>query len=252
MTDPDEPLSVWTEPAPDGLRFEVSHRGDWVPGRLWLPEGAGPFPLVLVQHGAGSGKDDPVMDGVTGPWVAGGAAVARIDFPLHGERSDPKLGARVLGRVGGEQVGSALEGDLWGDLVRQASGDLSRCLDALAALPEIDAGRIGYVGFSLGAILGTPFCAGDARIRAAVLALGGGGLAPEPYDPLQFVGRIAPRPILFVNALRDERIPRDRAEALHAAAGDPSEVAWFDCTHAELPGAALKRMWLFLRETLSL
>lgn len=243
---------MWTERCEGGLRFEVTHRGDWVPGRLLLPEGPGPFPLVLVQHGAGSSKDDPVMDTVTAPWVRGGAAIARIDFPLHGERSDPKLSARVLGALSIDGTRSALDESLWADLVRQATGDLSRSLDALVGLPEIDGSRIAYAGFSLGAILGTPFCALDKRVGAVALALGGGGLAPEPYDPLQYIGRIAPRPVLFVNALRDERIPKDRAEALHAAAGAPKQVEWFDCAHGELPGAALKRIWVFLRTALAL
>ncbi len=247
----DEPLGFWSEPFEGGLRFEVSHGADWVPGRLFLPEGEGPFPLVLVQHGAGSSKDDPVMDTVTSPWVLGGAAIARIDFPLHGERSDPKLGARVLAALATEGERTPGLEALWGDLQRQAAGDLSRCLDALCALAEIDAGRVGYAGFSLGAILGTPFCATDRRVRAAALALGGGGLAPAKHDPLAFVGAIAPRPVLFVNARRDERIPEDRAAALHAAAGEPKQVEWYDCTHGELPGAALKRMWQFLGEALA-
>ncbi|MCP5055772.1 MAG: hypothetical protein GY937_03490 [bacterium] len=252
MSEAEEPLCSWTEPCEGGLRFEVTHQGDWVPGRLFLPSGSGPFPLVLVQHGAGSSKDDPVMDTVTAPWVRGGAAVARIDFPLHGERNDPKLSARVLGALAGEGERTALEEDLWGDLTRQATGDLRRSLDALLPLPEIDANRVAYAGFSLGAILGTPFCANDKRIGAAALALAGGGLAPTPHDPLQSIGDIAPRPVLFVNALRDERIPKDQAEALHAAAGAPKQVEWFDCSHSELPGAALKRMWVFLRAALEL
>ncbi|MCP3982798.1 MAG: hypothetical protein GY723_00325 [bacterium] len=252
MVETTEPLCAWTEPCDGGLRFEVTHRGDWVPGRLFLPSGSGPFPLVLVQHGAGSSKDDPVMDTVTAPWIRGGAAVARIDFPLHGERSDPKLSARVLGALAADDERTPVEEGLWGDLMRQATGDLSRSLDALVRLPEIDASHIAYAGFSLGAILGTPFCARDERIRAAALALGGGGMAPAPNDPLQYIAQIAPRPVLFVNALRDERIPRDRAEALHAAAGAPKQIEWFDCAHSELPGTALKRMWSFLRTALGI
>ena len=57
-------------------------------------------------------------------------------------------------------------------------------------------------------------------------------------------------PLLFVNMTGDERIPRDRAETLHAAAGDPHVVEWYDGGHSEVPGAALKRMLGFLREHL--
>ena len=98
----------------------------------------------------------------------------------------------------------------------------------------------------LGTILGVPFCAEETRVRAAALAIGGGGIGPVASDPVAHIPRLAPRPVLFVNASRDETIPRENAEALHEAARDPKEVLWFDCTHSELPGAALKAMWRFL------
>jgi fermentation-respiration switch protein FrsA (DUF1100 family) len=66
------------------------------------------------------------------------------------------------------------------------------------------------------------------------------------------VGRIAPRPLLFVNATRDAIVPRAAAERLHAAAGEPREVRWFESGHVDLPGLALKAMWTFLRGRLGL
>ena len=83
-------------------------------------------------------------------------------------------------------------------------------------------------------------------MRAAALAIGGGGIGPEAADPARHIARFAPRPLLFVNATRDERIPRERAEALHAAAAEPKQVLWFECGHRDLPGRALKAMWQFL------
>ncbi len=244
--------SFWSEPCEGGLRFEVAHGGEWVPGRLFLPDRPGPHPLVLVQHGAGSSKDDPVMDAVTGRWVEGGAAIARIDFPLHGERHDPKLSLRILGALAPDATPSPDEQALWSDLARQAVGDLQTALAALAARPEIDPARIGYAGFSLGAILGASFCAATPQIRAVALALGGAGLAPAPFDAGDAVAAIAPRPILFVNTRDDERIPREAAEALHAAAGEPKDVEWVDGGHGDLSGAALKRIWQFLAPALGL
>ena len=136
--------------------------------------------------------------------------------------------------------------------VRQAVIDLRRTTDAVAELPEVDAGRIAYAGFSLGTILGAPFCAEEPRIKAATLAIGGGGIGPVASDPVGHIPRFAPRPVLFVSATRDERIPRQSAEALHEAARNPKEVLWFDCTHSELPGAALKAMWRFLEKHLEI
>jgi hypothetical protein len=42
------------------------------------------------------------------------------------------------------------------------------------------------------------------------------------------------------------------AETLHAAAGEPKEVAWFEGGHSTLPGVALKKMWSFLARQLGL
>jgi dienelactone hydrolase len=248
-----EPLALVTReaetPAVFGaarcLRFEFSSRGDRVPGRLLLPDGDAAAPLVLLQHGAGGSKEAPYLDAAA-PWVRSGVAVASIDFPLHGERANPKLGAELLRALapGGAGSGQALVIEF----VRQAVLDLRRALDALAALPGVDAERTAYAGFSLGGMLGALFCAADQRPRAAALALAGGGFGIEAVDPCRYVARLAPRPVLFVNATRDARVPRTAAEALHAAAAEPKRVEWFDATHAELPGVALKCMWLFLRE----
>ena len=253
-----EPLDPWLgdeSPATDlagarQQRFELTSRGDRVPGRLLLPAPAGaPHPLVLLQHGLGGSKDAPYVLAAAGPWVRAGAAVAAIDFPLHGERASAKLPPDLLrGFVGIAGAPSTL---LLG-LVRQAVTDLRRTLDVLATHPRLDASRVAYAGFSMGAMLGALFCAADARPRAAALALGGGGLGPAEIDPARFIGRFAPRPVLFVNAERDEIIPRAAAETLHQAAGEPKQIVWFDTNHAGLRGVALKAMWSFLRPQLGL
>jgi dienelactone hydrolase len=249
-TDPDAPLDLWTRemPRPErlasgtALRFEYTSQGDRVPGQLLLPDSDGPAPLVLLQHGANGSKSADYLEATGLPWVERGAAVASIDFPLHGERLDAKLALATL------------EGDAGGlrtTFVRQAVVDLRRVLDALVGLPELDASRIGYVGFSMGSMLGAAFCAVDPRPRAAVFALGGAGLGPARLDPARYVGQIAPRPVLFVNTSGDQTIPRRSAEAFHAAAAEPKEILWFEGSHTQLPGVALKAMWTFLARQLS-
>lgn len=255
-----EPIGLWTTDAPAprhaptlrARRFEYSSRGDRVPGLLLLPAtGAGPFPLVLLQHGAGGSKHSDYLDAARLPWVQRGVAVASIDFPLHGERASAKLSEQLLG-VAAASVRSAHPDTLalWSEFSRQSVSDLGRALDALATVPELDAGRVAYAGFSLGAILGALYCPTDARLCAAALALGGAGVGPREFDPAARIAEFAPRPLLFVNATRDERIPRAAAEALHAAASEPKEVIWFECGHNDLPGVGLKSMWSFLAKHL--
>ena len=259
MIDPaSEATALWmvdggSSGAPDVAlrRFEYTSRGDRVPGLLLLPPGPGPFPLVLLQHGAGGSKDADYLGPVRLPWAQRGLAVASIDFPLHGERVSAKLSEQLLATLASSSRPAQGAIALFEEFARQAVTDLSRALDALGALPEIDASRIGYGAFSLGAILGSLFIPYDARVRAAALAVGGAGIGPKALDPVAHIGRFAPRPLLFVNATRDERIPRAAAEALHAAAGDPKEVLWFDAGHRDLPGHALKAMWHFFANHLA-
>ena len=257
--DPGEPLGLWIgdaePPAPHpqtrARAFELSSRGDRVPGRLLLPPesvGPGPHPLVLLQHGAGGSKEAPYIEATGGRWPERGVAVASIDFPLHGERADAKVSAQLArGWAGGDDNHPRLL-ELMQDVQQQSVIDLGRTLDALSTLPEIDETRIGYAGFSMGAMLGSVFCAVDPRPRAVALALGGGGFSSSEADPARWIGRIAPRPVLLVNATRDTIVPRAASEALFEAAGEPKEILWFDGTHTELPGAALKAMWTFLAE----
>lgn len=260
--DPREPYDLWARDvaAPESLtglrvrRLEFTSRGDRVPMRLLLPaEGDGPFPLVLFQHGAGGSKDADYIDLTVAPWVRAGAAVASIDFPLFGERFSGKLTERLLTDMLEQRAeGRVPEDRVWREFVVQAVHDLRRSLGALAQQPEVDADRCVYGAYSLGAMVGAVFLAHDPRPRAAVLAVGGGGFGPADVDPARHIGGFAPRPLLLVNATRDERVPRASSEALFDAAGEPKQIEWFEAGHATLPGRALKAMWTFLREHLEL
>jgi dienelactone hydrolase len=257
--DPGEPLGLWWREEPPALewpdlrrvRFEYTSRGERVPGRLWLPAGGGPpCPLVVLEHGATGAKDAPYIAQIGAPWVRGGAALLSIDLPLHGERTNPKLGAALLAGLGLAGRPTPTARAVVEDFVRQAVVDLERAVDAAAQLPGVDASRTVYAGLSLGAIVGATYCAVDPRPRAAALALAGGGFGGPRVDPVKHVARIAPRPILFVNMTGDEVVSRAASEALHAAAREPKQVVWFEGRHRELPGRGVKAMWTFLRRHL--
>ncbi len=254
-------LALWQAPAAPGpaagievVRFEYSSRGDRVPARLLLAaDRREPAPLILLQHGAGGAKNAAYLEAAAIPWVQRGAAVASIDFPLHGQRHSDKLSEWLFASLAASAPATAGPwADLWREFATQSVADLRHALDALAQLPQVEADRCAYAAFSLGAMLGASFCAADPRPRAAALALGGGGFGPEAIDPARRIGAFAPRPLLFVNATRDERVPRSAAEALHAGAGEPKRVEWFESGHGDLPGRALKAMWLFLAEHLEI
>lgn len=247
-----ESTPLASHPDVRATRFAFSSRGDRIPGRLLLPVSERrPLPLVILQHGAGGSKESPYLDATAGPWVQNGLAVASIDFPLHGQRADAKLSELLRAEVA-RGTPSETGTQLVREFAKQALADLARLFDAVAELIELDAERLGYAGFSLGAMIGAQFCARDPRPRAAVLALAGGGFGLGDLDPCRNIADFAPRPLLLVNASDDETVPRAAAEALFEAAGEPKQQLWFDGSHTRLPGAALKAMWLFLRSHLEL
>jgi fermentation-respiration switch protein FrsA (DUF1100 family) len=182
-------------------------------------------------------------------WTRRGAAVASIDLPLQGARASAKLG-EWLG-AGPAERRPALAAVILREFARQAVSDLGRCLDALARPPAIDPARVAFAGLGLGARVGALFCAGDPRPRAVALAFAGAAGGGEELDPSACVGRIAPRPLLFVNATRDEQVPRDAALRLHAAAREPREVVWLE-PGRDLAGRALEALAPFLARPLGL
>jgi len=251
----EEPLGLWSgavETDRPWLRceeIELSSRGDRVRARLVRPaEAPQPLPGVLLAHGLGGAADDATTEAIAAPWAERGAAVCAIDLPLHGARADAKLRGWLEPRS--EAPADGLRQTLAVEFTRQAVCDLGRALDALQERSDVDAERVAFAGFSLGARIGAAFCAHDPRPRAAALALAGAGGEPADLDPARYVARIAPRPLLLVNAERDARVTRESAETLLAAAGEPRQQLWFDCAHAELPGAALKEIWGFLAQSL--
>jgi dienelactone hydrolase len=194
-----EPLGFWMR----AHEIEFSSRGDRVTGRLILPgQGAGPFPLVIAQHALGSSADE--LLGLLGTsWVEAGAALAALDFPLHGARMDQKL-QHMLREGARDPLRSALAREF----VQQALVDLERAVDALESHPSIDARRIGCVGFGLGAQVGSAFCALDPRPAAAALAPAGGAALASGPDPDAYRARIAPRPLLIIDTPPDRAAPR--------------------------------------------
>ncbi len=238
-------------------RFEFNSRGDRVPGRLILPAESGePRPLILLQPGAGADKDAAVLE-MAVPWVRGGAAVATIDIPLHGERTSAKFSERLLKTLADIYQSRTAEINpndlaLVEEFIHQATCDLTRGLDALDQHPDIDTAKCAYVGFSLGGALGAIFAARDPRPGAVALAISGGGCGPAHLDPAQHVAGIAPRPLLLVRATRDEVVAREFSQALFDAAGEPKELAEFDATHKTLPGEALELIWHFCAKAIGL
>jgi dienelactone hydrolase len=81
-------------------------------------------------------------------------------------------------------------------------------VDILASLPEVDPGRIGCVGHSLGAKEGLYLAAFDERVRATVSSEGGIGIKFSNWNDAWYLG----------SAIDDPAFPREHHELLALAA----------------------------------
>lgn len=52
-----------------------------------------------------------------------------------------------------------------------------------------------------------------------------------PIEPLNFVERISPRQLLFINAENDVIIPKPMAMLLHTKADEPKKIIWYQSKH---------------------
>ena len=228
-TDHKAPLKATAkiEKQADGFtKFRVEFNGiegDRVSGHLYLPKKInGRVPAVLVQHGVGDKKHAEYIVECCRMLTARGIIALAIDAPGRGERKAP--GKR------GPSMWNLPEVRKW---FGQHCGDYSRALDYLGTRKDVDAEHLGYVGFSWGAITGITFAAHDERVRALTSVVGGGllSLLGKDLDPVHNVGRIAPRPLLFLNATKDRIVLRPFATSLHKAAGKNAVVQWHETDH---------------------
>lgn len=202
------------------VRFSLLVAEEYVPGLLYLPQGGGPFPLVLIQHPATSSKDDFFVAGTARAWVRHGWACGGIDAPFHGDRDrfDPMALFGDQGRLPAIRT--------------QFAKEVSAVIDALAERYPVDTGRLGYAAYSMGSMLGVEAVARDGRFKAAALAaVGEGGLAGPATGPDSVVHNLAGVALRIIGKESDELIPREATERLYKALPGEKELAWLPGGH---------------------
>ena len=101
----------------------------------------------------------------------------------------------------------------WRDQVVRWSKDFGRTVDYLESRGDIDVGRLGYYGYSLGAWPALPVLGVEDRVRAAILLTGGISdtlFAPE-VDPAAFAPRIKV-PLLMLGGELDFVFPLESSQ----------------------------------------
>ena len=254
--DSDAPLAAeFTElQASDSLRldrFEFSSRHEQRVSGILLsdPSDDAPRPLVLVAH---PGTLDKSSDYVLSPaqqWVAQGVVCATIDQAGHGERAQRPVTMEDFVRYPYRRM----------DQTVQTAVDWMRTIDLLAQRPEVDASRIGFVGFSMGGMRGAPFVGLEQRVKAAVFCISGAArgrpddpremLAQHATDPASFAP-LMQNPVLVVAGRQDDVVPPESAQRFADAMPEPKEVVWLDRGHWDFMPRGLAPVWPFLEANL--
>lgn len=262
--------------------------GSTVPGYLFLPGNAGAkVPAILYCHWhAGQydvGKEEMLRQNATpvvpGPTLARlGYAVLGIDACCFGERNGQGPGGPADKGGPGELTAvkfSLWAGrTLWGTMIR----DDLMALDYLCSRPEVDAGRIGVTGISMGSTRSWWLMALDDRLKTAVCVdcmtryqnlIDEGDLGEHSiyyfvpgmlrhFDSEAVIACAAPRPMLFMTGDSDRGSPVSGIHAIEAAVapiyrlegrpGDFTSIIYPDTGHVYLP-AMWQRMvaWMGAR-----
>lgn len=136
--------------------------------RTAKPEGK--LPTVIVLHGTGGNKDG--QQGWLEKLAKQGMIGIAIDARYHGARSGGKKGAEAyveaITRAWQTSPGQSHEHPFYYD----TCWDLWRTIDYLQSRPDVDADRIGMIGFSMGGIQTWLAAAVDERVKVAVPAIG--------------------------------------------------------------------------------
>ena len=166
---PAAPL-VEESPLPDGLvqiKFSfASERDERVPAILIRRETAGRRPAVIALHGTGGNKEGQVA--LLKRLAADGFVAIAIDGRWHGARSKAGSGsadysAAILRTYRTGEGHPFLYDTVW---------DILRLIDYLQTRPDVDAARIGMIGFSKGGMETYLAAAVDPRIAVAVPCIG--------------------------------------------------------------------------------
>jgi cephalosporin-C deacetylase-like acetyl esterase len=201
----------------------------YVTANLYVPTtGKPPYPAVLSPCGhSENGKAYDVYQHLFIGLVKRGYVVLTYDPLGQGERIqywDFLSGKRrfTFNQHGMAGIQEYLIGQ---NLARYFIWDGMRSLDYLASLPEVDAAQIGVTGSSGGGTLTTYITMLDPRVKAASIVTyitsipkkienrindaesdpeqDIAGLLPAGIDHPEFLGMIAPRPVLLGAAIRD-------------------------------------------------
>jgi dienelactone hydrolase len=134
-------------------------RGEWaLPGTLSVPQGAGPFPAVVLVHGSGPNDRDETI-GPNKPfrdlaWGLASQGIAVLRYEKRTKAYGAKFTTEILARL---------------TVKEEVIDDALAAVQLLRETPEIDPNRIYVLGHSLGATAAPRIGQGDPQIAGLVI-----------------------------------------------------------------------------------
>jgi fermentation-respiration switch protein FrsA (DUF1100 family) len=224
-----------TDEPPEGLAEEVSFPsaddGIRISGWFFKAPDPEPGPAILLCHGIWTGRRECLPLALR--FRAAGYNVLCFDFRAHG-LSDGRF----------TSVG------------HHETNDVLGAVAYLTQRPEVDASRIGVIGFSMGAAAAIQATARTGHVAALVadsayanfldaakysfnvvtraphfpmaqLAMTWAKwiihVDPNQLRPVDVIGSISPRPVMITHGIEDEIVPVRHAHTLFKAANEPKE-----------------------------
>ncbi|MGH9212476.1 MAG: hypothetical protein ACRD2C_17640 [Acidimicrobiales bacterium] len=196
----------------------------------------------------------------------GAARTIRSDGPFHGERPP------VHGQAGAQDR-LIRRGLVDPATITNFTDDWRAALDEVSSIDGLRPRDLGYVGFSMGTMLGVPVCAGLDAVRAAVFGVGG-VFGPnvlrfvDESDPARLAqeeeqfrvrgqmvvdsaARLAGVDVLQLAMAQDEVFSVDGTLELFAAFPGPKRIVAWEGGHTSLPHEALELSSWFLSRALN-
>lgn len=241
------------EASGDGIvRERVSFRtaGEGrVTARITRSARAGAGWLVFLHGGNGLGKDTPAYGALQAGFARQGWNVIALDLQHFGERRTPLLSLFTEAEKHDSLYNNRPTHVAW---VTQTVKDAGRTFDFLVAEERADARRIALVGFSRGAQMAIIAGGAEPRFTAVVAMFGGHFDAAErghdaPACPANYIGRIAPRPLLMLNGTVDDDFDAARSvRPLQRHARAPFDSLWEPVGHVVPSAEMMSRVtrWL--------
>ncbi len=198
------------------------------------PEGAGPFPAMVLVHGGG-GKAFPLW---AEHWAKRGYCAIAMDLAGNGPAGRlPDGGPDQIDTTKFRDFTNADAKNMW---TYHAVAAVLRAHSLLASRPEVDKNRIGVTGISWGGYLTCIVAGIDDRLKVAVPVYGCGFLyensvwlptfgkmTPELrdrwvgfFDPSRYLAGVS-CPILFLNGSNDFAYPMDSYKKCYLLVAEP-------------------------------